>query len=157
MKVAVSATGKDLNCQIDPRFGRCHYFVFIDPDTVSPETLWGRFPEAIVSLDYSKGSLSFTSLVPQEVFQKALVKRYDYKVSDRFSIRARGQGFHVRSMRERPAFSIGIGSELKFWGDTASSRVVPYVEASVGWGGLSLGPRLDTRGIHVSFRYSKTF
>ena len=37
MKIAVSATGKDLNCQIDPRFGRCQYFVFIDPETMEFE------------------------------------------------------------------------------------------------------------------------
>jgi len=39
MKIAVSATGKDLNCQIDPRFGRCQYFVFIDPETMEIEAL----------------------------------------------------------------------------------------------------------------------
>jgi predicted Fe-Mo cluster-binding NifX family protein len=39
MKIAVSATGKDLNCQIDPRFGRCQYFVFIDPETMEFEAL----------------------------------------------------------------------------------------------------------------------
>ena len=37
MKVAISATGKDLNCQIDPRFGRCQYFVFVDPETMEFE------------------------------------------------------------------------------------------------------------------------
>jgi predicted Fe-Mo cluster-binding NifX family protein len=37
MKVAVSATGKDLNCQIDPRFGRCQYFIFVDPETMEFE------------------------------------------------------------------------------------------------------------------------
>jgi predicted Fe-Mo cluster-binding NifX family protein len=37
MKIAVSATGKDLNCQIDPRFGRCQYFIFIDPETMEFE------------------------------------------------------------------------------------------------------------------------
>lgn len=37
MKVAVSATGKDLSCQIDPRFGRCQYFIFVDPETMEFE------------------------------------------------------------------------------------------------------------------------
>jgi predicted Fe-Mo cluster-binding NifX family protein len=37
MKVAISATGKDLDCQIDPRFGRCQYFVFVDPETMEFE------------------------------------------------------------------------------------------------------------------------
>jgi len=39
MKIAVSATGKDLNCQVDPRFGRCQYFIFIDPETMKFEAL----------------------------------------------------------------------------------------------------------------------
>jgi len=37
MKIAVSATRKDLTSQIDPRFGRCQYFVFVDPETMEFE------------------------------------------------------------------------------------------------------------------------
>ena len=37
MKVAISTAGKDLNCQIDPRFGRCQYFVFVDSETMEFE------------------------------------------------------------------------------------------------------------------------
>jgi predicted Fe-Mo cluster-binding NifX family protein len=37
MKIAVSSTGRDLKAQIDPRFGRCRYFVVVDPDGMSFE------------------------------------------------------------------------------------------------------------------------
>ncbi|NWF94464.1 MAG: NifB/NifX family molybdenum-iron cluster-binding protein [Syntrophaceae bacterium] len=37
MKIAISATGKDLDSQIDPRFGRCQYFIFVDPQTMEFE------------------------------------------------------------------------------------------------------------------------
>jgi len=37
MKIAISSTGKDLDCQIDPRFGRCQYFIFLDPETMEFE------------------------------------------------------------------------------------------------------------------------
>ena len=33
MKVAISATGTTLESQMDPRFGRCDYFLIIDTDS----------------------------------------------------------------------------------------------------------------------------
>lgn len=39
MKIAVSAAGTDLNAQVDPRFGRCQYFIFVDPDTMEFEAM----------------------------------------------------------------------------------------------------------------------
>jgi len=37
MKVALSAYGRDLDAQIDPRFGRCAYFIIVDTDDMSFE------------------------------------------------------------------------------------------------------------------------
>jgi predicted Fe-Mo cluster-binding NifX family protein len=39
MKIAVSATAPDINADIDPRFGRCQYFVIVDSDTMEFEAL----------------------------------------------------------------------------------------------------------------------
>lgn len=39
MKIAVSATGPDLDAEVDPRFGRCQYFVIVDPQTMQFEAL----------------------------------------------------------------------------------------------------------------------
>ena len=33
MKVAISATGNNLEAQVDPAFGRCQYFIIYDTDT----------------------------------------------------------------------------------------------------------------------------
>lgn len=37
MKVALSANGRDLDAQIDPRFGRCAYFIIVDTDDMGFE------------------------------------------------------------------------------------------------------------------------
>ena len=37
MKVAVSSNGKKLDAQLDPRFGRCAYFLVVNPDDMSFE------------------------------------------------------------------------------------------------------------------------
>jgi predicted Fe-Mo cluster-binding NifX family protein len=34
LKIAVTAKGKTLTSESDPRFGRCGYFVIVDPDTM---------------------------------------------------------------------------------------------------------------------------
>ncbi len=39
MKIAVSAQGKDLDSNVDPRFGRAPYFIIIDPDTMEYEAV----------------------------------------------------------------------------------------------------------------------
>jgi len=39
MKLCVTATAGDLNAQLDPRFGRCQYFVFVDSDTMAFEAM----------------------------------------------------------------------------------------------------------------------
>ena len=33
MKIAISATGPNLDAEVDPRFGRCPYFIIVDPET----------------------------------------------------------------------------------------------------------------------------
>ena len=37
MKIAVSSTGQGLDAEVDPRFGRCQYFVIVDGDTMAFE------------------------------------------------------------------------------------------------------------------------
>lgn len=39
MKVAVSSKGKDLDADVDPRFGRASYILIVDPDTLEFEVI----------------------------------------------------------------------------------------------------------------------
>lgn len=39
MKMAISATGPSLDAEVDPRFGRCQYYIIIDPDTMQFEAV----------------------------------------------------------------------------------------------------------------------
>jgi predicted Fe-Mo cluster-binding NifX family protein len=39
MRIATSATGKTLDVMVDPRFGRCQYFIFVDPETLQFEAV----------------------------------------------------------------------------------------------------------------------
>ena len=39
MKVCVTATSDSLEAQVDPRFGRCPYFVFVEPETMRFEAV----------------------------------------------------------------------------------------------------------------------
>ncbi|MCD6305117.1 MAG: NifB/NifX family molybdenum-iron cluster-binding protein, partial [Deltaproteobacteria bacterium] len=51
MKVAVSATGNGLESEVDPRFGRCAYFIVVDTDTMGYEV----FDNANLSLGGGAG------------------------------------------------------------------------------------------------------
>jgi len=39
MKICVTAEGNSLDCGVDPRFGRCRYFIFVDVDSMSVEAV----------------------------------------------------------------------------------------------------------------------
>ncbi|MGC8939536.1 MAG: NifB/NifX family molybdenum-iron cluster-binding protein [Candidatus Bathyarchaeia archaeon] len=39
MKICVSSTANSLDAPVDPRFGRCPYFVIVDPETMQFETV----------------------------------------------------------------------------------------------------------------------
>ena len=50
-RICVTSTGNTLEAQIDPRFGRCAYFVIVDPETLEFEAI----PNAAVSASGGAG------------------------------------------------------------------------------------------------------
>ena len=39
MKIAITSTGKELDSNLDPRFGRADYFIIVDPETKALEVV----------------------------------------------------------------------------------------------------------------------
>ena len=39
MRIAISASGLNLDTEVDPRFGRCQYLVIVDPDSMEFEAV----------------------------------------------------------------------------------------------------------------------
>ena len=39
MKIAITSTGNTLDSPVDPRFGRCRYFIIVDPETMAYEVV----------------------------------------------------------------------------------------------------------------------
>src|SRR4030042_4648063 len=39
MRIGVTANSPTLDAEIDPRFGRCQYLIFVDPDTMNFEAI----------------------------------------------------------------------------------------------------------------------
>ncbi|QER41641.1 dinitrogenase iron-molybdenum cofactor biosynthesis protein [Thermodesulfobacterium sp. TA1] len=46
MKICITSQGKELGSEIDPRFGRCKYFIFYDTETDQYEAVENRWREA---------------------------------------------------------------------------------------------------------------
>ena len=39
MKIAISANKPDVDADVDPRFGRCQYFIIVDPESMEFESI----------------------------------------------------------------------------------------------------------------------
>ena len=63
MKIAVSSTGKNLDSQLDPRFGRCAYYLVVDSDDMSSEV----FPNESATMGGGAGIQAAQFLASQKV------------------------------------------------------------------------------------------
>lgn len=57
MKICITAQGDTLESDIDPRFGRCRYFIFVDPDTLEFEAVENSNIEAMGGAGVQSGQL----------------------------------------------------------------------------------------------------
>lgn len=57
MKICITSKGKNLESQVDPRFGRCAYFILIDPDSMEFETMENSNAQAMGGAGIQSGQL----------------------------------------------------------------------------------------------------
>ena len=77
MKIAITAKGNDLEAEVDPRFGRCQYFVIADSETMEFEALenpsamaaGGAGPQAAQAISKMNVNVVITGNVGPNAFQ----------------------------------------------------------------------------------------
>lgn len=77
MKIAITAKGEDLEAEVDPRFGRCQYFVIADSETMEFEAMenpsamamGGAGPQAAQAISKMDVGVVITGNVGPNAFQ----------------------------------------------------------------------------------------
>ena len=57
MKICITSQGDTLDSQVDPRFGRCPYFIIVDPDTLEYEVVSNTNVQATGGAGIQSGQL----------------------------------------------------------------------------------------------------
>lgn len=60
MKVGITARGNNLDSEVDPRFGRCEYFIIVDSDSLEFEVIENFSMEAASGAGVQSGQLVAT-------------------------------------------------------------------------------------------------
>jgi predicted Fe-Mo cluster-binding NifX family protein len=142
MKIAVSATGKNLDCAVDTRFGRCANFIVVETDDMNYEV----FENKNAALSGSAGIQS-ASFVASQGVQCVLTGNCGPKAADVFSSAGidlyTGQQGIVRDVVENfksgHVEATGTNVPEKF-GTAANGQMPPGTQESFGRGmGMSSG------------------
>lgn len=57
MKIAITSTGAKLEDKVDPRFGRCHYFIVFDLDTNQFEAIENKNAQGMGGVGIQSGQM----------------------------------------------------------------------------------------------------
>lgn len=138
MKIAVSASGRDLDAQIDQRFGRCDHFLIIDTDTMEIQA----YPNENSSQTSGAG-VQAASFVIAKGARTVLTGNCGPKAMDVFDAQKipvyTGQAGAVRQAVQ--AFKDGILSASPSGPDTRDQTPPSPVKRGIGGGGGMGGGR----------------
>ncbi|MBU0571778.1 MAG: NifB/NifX family molybdenum-iron cluster-binding protein [Candidatus Omnitrophica bacterium] len=63
MKICITSQGNDLEAEVDPRFGRCQYFVFADTDTDETDVLENPNKDGMGGVGIQSGQMMAEKMV----------------------------------------------------------------------------------------------
>jgi len=78
MRIAVTSMGANLDSQVDPRFGRCQYFIIVDPESMQFEAVQNPNIQA-----GSGAGIATAQMIAQKGVDTVLTGNVRYKSCDR--------------------------------------------------------------------------
>ena len=120
MKLAITAKGKDLEAEIDPRFGRCQYFLIVDPETMEFEALenesamamGGAGPQASQLISHKGAKVVLTGNVGPNAFQALNAAGIKVMTGASGTVKDMVERYKSGELEETNAASVGSHSGL---------------------------------------------
>jgi predicted Fe-Mo cluster-binding NifX family protein len=121
MIVCVTSKGDNLDAQLDPRFGRCHYFIFVDTNTLAYEVIGNPNIDSTGGAGIQSGQLMadkkveavITGNIGPNAFQALNAAGINVMTGASGTIRDAIQAYEKGSLKSTQAPTIGAHGMLK--------------------------------------------
>lgn len=140
-KICVSATGSSIDSQVDPRFGRCTYFVIADTDTMDCQYLpnaayespHGAGIQAAQVVANQKVQVVITGMVGPNAYRVLSAAGIEVITGVRGSVRDAIERYRTGELRggQSPAVGFGFGGGMRRGGGLGRRAAAPY--SSLPW------------------------
>jgi predicted Fe-Mo cluster-binding NifX family protein len=114
VKIAITSQGDDLNAPMDTRFGRCAYFIIVDPDTESFEAvlnpavdaMGGAGPQAAQTIADKGAEAVITGNVGPNAFQTLIASNIKIYQGASGTVKETLEKYKRGEMKELSNFSV---------------------------------------------------
>jgi predicted Fe-Mo cluster-binding NifX family protein len=114
VKIAITSQGDDLNAPVDTRFGRCAYFIIVDPDTESFEAvlnpavdaMGGAGPQAAQTIADKGAEAVITGNVGPNAFQTLIASNIKIYQGASGTVKETLEKYKRGEMKELSNFSV---------------------------------------------------